>query len=57
VAILAYLFTGGPAPVPLEAGDIWGEGIIDLGDPIGLLLYLFAGGAPPSSPFPVAGCG
>lgn len=46
----------GRGPVPCEdAGDVNDNGRIDLADPIYLLMYLFAAGRPPASPFPQPG--
>ncbi|HAK96568.1 MAG TPA: hypothetical protein DCM87_16655 [Planctomycetes bacterium] len=46
----------GRGPIPCEdAGDVNDNGRIDIADPIYLLMYLFAAGRPPASPFPQAG--
>ena len=55
VAILDYLFVGGPGPEPREAGDTNGDGNLDITDGIYLLTYLFLGGPKPPLPFPEAG--
>jgi hypothetical protein len=38
---------GGPEPIPLEAGDVNGDRIINNGDVVYLINYLFVGGPPP----------
>jgi hypothetical protein len=50
IYILNYLFKGGPAPDPLEAGNANCDGAVDLGDAIYILNYLFKGGPPPGCP-------
>ncbi len=45
--IINYLFTGGPAPDPLEAGDANCDGTVNIADAMHLINYLFAGGPPP----------
>ena len=56
VYLLRYLFTGGPAPVPIaggrelapgENGDVNGDGTVDPRDAIYLLTSLFTGGPAP----------
>jgi serine protease AprX len=48
VYIIAFVFTGGPAPVPVMAsGDVDGSGVIDIDDVIYLIDYVFSGGPPP----------
>ncbi len=44
----------GPLPCA-DAGDVNDNGRVDLADPISLLMYLFAAGRPPASPFPSPG--
>jgi len=48
VFLVNYLFTGGPAPEPMEAGDANCDGTVDIADAVYLVNYLFAGGPPPS---------
>jgi len=48
VALMAYLFVGGPGPQPLEAGDANTDGLLDIADAVFLLAHLFAGGPAPS---------
>ncbi|RKX28726.1 MAG: hypothetical protein DRP47_03565 [Candidatus Zixiibacteriota bacterium] len=46
--LVAYLFTGGPEPVPIsDAGDFTCEEDINVGDLTALVSYLFQGGNPP----------
>ena len=47
VRILAFLFTGGPAPACQEMSDLDGDGRLDITDPIYVLSFLFLGGSPP----------
>lgn len=55
IALLSYLFLGGPPPDPLQAGDTNNDGSRDLSDAVYLLDYLFRGGPQPPSPFPEPG--
>jgi ELWxxDGT repeat protein len=55
IAVLGYLFAGGPPPACDDAADADDDGRLDITDPIALLLHLFSGGAPP--PPPQADCG
>ncbi|MFH1359678.1 MAG: dockerin type I repeat-containing protein [Candidatus Omnitrophota bacterium] len=47
VYLIAYIFTGGPAPEPLETGDADGLNSIDLDDVVYLIAYIFTGGPEP----------
>lgn len=51
VWLVNFVFSGGPAPNPLESGDVDCSGIINVSDIIYLVSYIFAGG-----PVPCAGC-
>ncbi len=51
VYVISYIFSGGPAPNPLESGDVDCSGIIDIDDVVYLITYIFSGG-----PAPCAGC-
>jgi hypothetical protein len=51
VSLIAYIFSGGPAPNPLAAGDANCSGSINVSDAVYLIAYIFAGG-----PAPCAGC-
>ncbi|MBU1317945.1 MAG: S8 family serine peptidase, partial [candidate division Zixibacteria bacterium] len=51
VFIVVYIFSGGPAPDPLEAGDPDCSAAIDIDDAVYLIAYIFAGG-----PVPCAAC-
>jgi hypothetical protein len=55
IRILSYLFTGGAAPVCLDAADVNDRGQVDISGAIGILSYLFIGGAAPAVPFPKEG--
>lgn len=48
VYLINYLFTGGPAPDPLEVGDVTCDEVINSADIIYLINYLFKNGPPPS---------
>ncbi len=47
VFLVAYIFTGGPAPEPLPAGDADCTGGVDIDDVVYLIAYIFAGGNEP----------
>jgi len=47
VYLIAYIFSGGPAPDPLEAGDADSSGAIDIDDVVYLIAYIFSGGPEP----------
>jgi len=47
VYLVAYIFSGGPAPVPLESGDANCSGGVDIDDVVYLVAYIFSGGPPP----------
>ena len=47
VYLLNYLFRRGPAPSPLQAGDVNCDMPIDVADIVYLLNYLYKGGPPP----------
>ena len=51
VYLIAYIFSGGPAPSPLLAGDANCSGSINISDAVYLIAYIFSGG-----PQPCAGC-
>lgn len=48
--VVAYVFTGGPAPDPLDIGDANCSGDIDVDDVIYLIGYVFTGGPAPCDP-------
>jgi len=52
VYLIAYVFQGGPEPIPLESGDVDGKEGIDIDDIVYLIDYLFTGG-----PAPMCNCG
>ncbi len=47
VYLINYIFTGGPAPVPLESGDADQSGIVTISDAVYLINHIFAGGPAP----------
>jgi hypothetical protein len=49
VYLISYIFSSGPAPVPLASGDADCSGFVDIADTVYLVSYIFGGGAPPSS--------
>jgi hypothetical protein len=51
VYLIAYIFSGGPAPSPLLAGDANCDGAVDIADAVYLIAYIFSGG-----PEPCAAC-
>jgi aminopeptidase N len=51
VTLVAYIFTGGPAPDPLSNGDPSCDGSVDISDAVYLIAYIFTGG-----PAPCANC-
>jgi hypothetical protein len=51
VSLIAYIFSGGPAPSPLDAGDANCDSTVDISDVVYLIAYIFSGG-----PAPCAGC-
>ena len=50
VYLIAYIFSGGPAPQPLLAGDANGDEIVDISDAVYLISYIFSGGPQPICP-------
>jgi len=50
VYLVAYLFTGGPEPVPYESGEVDCSGAIDIDDVVYIISYLFSGGVAPCDP-------
>jgi len=51
VYVITYVFKGGAAPDPVEAGDASCDGACNVGDAVYLVGYVFKGGAEPC-----AGC-
>lgn len=49
VYLIAYIFSGGPAPSPLIAADANCDGAVDISDAVYLIAYIFSGGAAPCS--------
>jgi len=47
VYVIAYIFSGGESPDPIEAGDANCDGSCDISDAVHLIAYIFSGGAPP----------
>jgi hypothetical protein len=52
VAPLLFLFTGGAAPVCMDAADANDTGTVNISDPILIFNWLFLGGASPLPPTP-----
>ena len=50
VYLIAYIFSGGPAPAPLESGDADCSGDTDIDDVVYLINYIFSGGNAPCDP-------
>lgn len=51
VYLIAYVFSGGPAPNPTTVGDVDCNGIVNISDVVYLIAYIFIG-----SPAPCASC-
>jgi hypothetical protein len=47
VYLIAFIFSGGPAPSIYDAGDCNCDGIIDISDVVYLIAYIFQGGPQP----------
>lgn len=47
VYLLQYIFSGGPAPNPIELGDADGDGVVLIADAIFVLQFIFSGGVSP----------
>ncbi len=47
VYLIAYIFSGGPAPSPVPAGDASCDGGVDISDAVYLIAYIFSGGPAP----------
>ncbi|MBU2100019.1 hypothetical protein KKB11_02195, partial [Candidatus Micrarchaeota archaeon] len=47
VYLIAYIFSGGPEPVPYWTGDADGSTAIDIDDVVYLISYIFSGGPAP----------
>ncbi len=47
VYLIAYIFKGGPAPMPLQAGDPNCDNTVNIGDAVFLVNYIFKNGPPP----------
>lgn len=50
VYLINYIFSGGPAPIPLLAGDADCSGTVDIDDVVYLINYIFSGGPAPGDP-------
>ncbi len=50
VYIIAYIFSGGPEPMPYKAGDTDCSGAVDIDDVVYLIAYIFSGGPAPCDP-------
>jgi hypothetical protein len=47
VYLIAYIFSGGPEPVPYESGDVNCSTGVDIDDVVYMIAYIFSGGPPP----------
>jgi hypothetical protein len=47
VWLIAYIFSGGPEPIPYESGDANCSGGVDIDDVVWLISYIFTGGNMP----------
>lgn len=47
VFLIAYIFTAGTAPDPIESGDANCSGAVDIDDVVYLIAYIFSGGNVP----------
>ncbi len=47
VYLVMYVFSGGPAPVPMESGDADCNAIVNISDAVYLITYIFSGGPAP----------
>jgi hypothetical protein len=47
VSLIAYIFSGGPAPSPLLAGDANCDSTVNISDAVYLIAYIFSGGTAP----------
>ena len=50
VYLISYVFSGGPAPDPIESGDVDCSGAVDVDDVVYLISYIFSGGFNPCDP-------
>lgn len=50
VYLIAYIFSGGPAPSPLASGDADCSGGMDIDDVVYIIAYIFSGGNSPCDP-------
>jgi len=49
VALISYIFKGGPAPDPLCMGDANEDGVVNIADAVYLITYIFKNGPPPGN--------
>jgi subtilisin family serine protease len=47
IALIAYIFAGGPAPTPYSVGNVNCDSLVDISDVVYLITYIFSGGAAP----------
>ncbi len=47
VWLIAYIFSGGPEPIPYESGDANCSSSVDIDDVVWLIAYIFSGGNAP----------
>lgn len=49
VFLINYIFSGGPAPTPIQSGDADCNSLVTISDVVFLISYIFSGGAAPCS--------
>jgi hypothetical protein len=50
VYLIAFIFSDGPPPEPLNDGDVDCSGNVDIDDVVYMIAYIFSGGPPPCDP-------
>lgn len=52
VALITFIFNGGPPPDPMEAGDADCDGLVNITDAVYIIQYIFSGGSAPCADCP-----
>jgi len=52
VYLINYIFSGGPAPNPIDSGDTDCSGLVTISDAVYLISYIFSGGSVPCAACP-----